>query len=413
MGDVLAEMFMQHPPENFFDDGVINQIHFQNRLRKSFGQKSDNLMHESGMPIYDFQDCRKWLAANQTQRVPKIYHSTGATHYFKGYGCDWGPWGVAPNFYRTLERTKRPFIGAWGHLGSINSDNNQHMIPWWWDPVLRLRKDQPMVAFANSSHNEDPGDSICNPNVVYPPGTPDMVKNAQCGFSGHWRGRMGGHLGWYPGTFKEFQDSLEVVVTLKAETLTTTWTDWIIEMPLTLFISTTDITPVYMSTFKGRPDSYYRFTNTLMNTGALEDSGLTLSDSLGRVTIKQTRITKFGNKITLAYSHPASGIETRGMDPWKKQEGIVCTPNPFSTSVNILVHNSTVPQFHSSTVKTEIRIFDVNGKLVNKQFNCGTAELRYCGTSYTWDAHNLPNGVYLVRATVGTRELKARLILLR
>jgi hypothetical protein len=80
-----------------------------------------------------------------------------------------------------------------------------------------------------------------------------------------------------------------------------------------------------------------------------------------------------------------------------------CYPNPFSKNVDIILNSSTVPQFHSSTVNMEIEIFDLNGRLVANQVDCGTVELQHFGTSYTWSPTTSPNGLYLVRLTAGDR----------
>jgi hypothetical protein len=88
-------------------------------------------------------------------------------------------------------------------------------------------------------------------------------------------------------------------------------------------------------------------------------------------------------------------------------------PNPFSTSMEIQLISSTVPQFRSSTVKPEIRVFNINGKLVSVLDNCGTVELRNCGTSYIWDASNQPSGVYVIQVKTQNKTLVKRVTLLK
>jgi hypothetical protein len=86
-------------------------------------------------------------------------------------------------------------------------------------------------------------------------------------------------------------------------------------------------------------------------------------------------------------------------------------PNPFSTSVEIRLNSSTVPQFHSSTVNQEIKIFDINGRLVSNLANCGTVELQHCGTSYRWHAQDQPNGVYMVRVKTDNAIMTRKFVL--
>jgi hypothetical protein len=89
------------------------------------------------------------------------------------------------------------------------------------------------------------------------------------------------------------------------------------------------------------------------------------------------------------------------------------TPNPFSTSVNIRVISSTVPQFRSSAVNPEIRIFDINGKFVSGLDNCGIVALWNRGTSYTWDASGQPAGIYFVKVSINNIVMIKRISLVR
>jgi hypothetical protein len=88
-------------------------------------------------------------------------------------------------------------------------------------------------------------------------------------------------------------------------------------------------------------------------------------------------------------------------------------PNPFSTSTEIRVKSSAVPQFRSSTVNMEIQIYNIHGKLVEKQVNCGTVELQHCGTSYTWHATGHPAGIYTLVVNTGNSKLVKRVTLVR
>jgi hypothetical protein len=92
---------------------------------------------------------------------------------------------------------------------------------------------------------------------------------------------------------------------------------------------------------------------------------------------------------------------------------IDASPNPFSTSTEIRVNSSAVPQFRSSTVNMEIQIYNINGKLVEKQVNCGTVELQHCGTSYRWHAQDHPAGIYMVRVKSGDRVLTKAITLVK
>jgi hypothetical protein len=88
-------------------------------------------------------------------------------------------------------------------------------------------------------------------------------------------------------------------------------------------------------------------------------------------------------------------------------------PNPFMTSVEIRVISATVPQFHSSTVKTGIKVFDLNGRLVSNQADCGTVELQHCGTSYRWHAQDQPAGIYVIRVHSEGRTLQKKVTLIK
>jgi hypothetical protein len=80
--------------------------------------------------------------------------------------------------------------------------------------------------------------------------------------------------------------------------------------------------------------------------------------------------------------------------------------------VDIRLKSSTVSQFRSSTVKTEVIIFDINGKLVSRLDNCGTVELKYCGTSYRWYAQGQPAGIYILKVNTGRRNYTTRITVL-
>jgi hypothetical protein len=111
----------------------------------------------------------------------------------------------------------------------------------------------------------------------------------------------------------------------------------------------------------------------------------------------------------------ANGTTGMGMnrEPGKFESHIEVWPNTFRTSVEIRLNSSTVPQFRSSTVNREIKIFDINGRLVSNQVNCGTVELQHCGTSYTWSASGHPAGIYTLVVNTGKLKLVKRIILER
>jgi hypothetical protein len=88
-------------------------------------------------------------------------------------------------------------------------------------------------------------------------------------------------------------------------------------------------------------------------------------------------------------------------------------PNPFSTSMDIKLNSSAVLQIHSSTVNQEIKIFDINGRLVSNLANCGTVELQHCGTSYRWHAQDQPAGIYIVRVKLGDKTYSRNVCLVK
>jgi hypothetical protein len=92
---------------------------------------------------------------------------------------------------------------------------------------------------------------------------------------------------------------------------------------------------------------------------------------------------------------------------------INAVPNPFRTGVEIKLFSSTVPQFHSSTVQRPIKVFDLNGRLVSNQDNCGTLELQHCGTSYKWHARGHQAGTYVIMADLGTHSISKKVTLVK
>jgi hypothetical protein len=106
-------------------------------------------------------------------------------------------------------------------------------------------------------------------------------------------------------------------------------------------------------------------------------------------------------------------VNTRFSENRNQNDFLTIFPNPFSTSVDIRLNSSTVPQFHSSTVKTQIKIFNLNGRRVSNQTNRGTVELQHCGTYYRWHAQDQPPGQYIIRADMGDRVLTKKATLLR
>jgi YVTN family beta-propeller protein len=84
-------------------------------------------------------------------------------------------------------------------------------------------------------------------------------------------------------------------------------------------------------------------------------------------------------------------------------------PNPFSGQVRL--------QLTADGLRPEVRIYDVNGALV-RDFGATRSLAPSLPYSFTWDGTDdlgrlLPNGVYLVRVTDGSRSASRQVLLLR
>jgi hypothetical protein len=84
-------------------------------------------------------------------------------------------------------------------------------------------------------------------------------------------------------------------------------------------------------------------------------------------------------------------------------------PNPFSTSVEILV---TSTQYLVPSKNVQIAIYDISGKLVDRLSILGT-RYKELGTGINWSPQTCPNGVYLVKVKIGNRILLKRITLLK
>jgi hypothetical protein len=146
------------------------------------------------------------------------------------------------------------------------------------------------------------------------------------------------------------------------------------------------------------------------DTLGVVDGGIVLSD----ITDDWDGKTRTGNPDIGADEYDGDISIITGLGNNRGNKRLTVWPNPFCTSVDIRLNSSTVPQFHSSTVNPEIKIFDINGRLVSNLANYGTVELQHSGTTYRWHPQDQPNGVYTVILRAGEQKTEsARIILAR
>jgi hypothetical protein len=168
-----------------------------------------------------------------------------------------------------------------------------------------------------------------------------------------------------------------------------------------------DITPRRLQQFNHSPNTSYHWENIPSGGSSPIQSGDIVADRNGIFTVEGFQFSSTGNKlrITVTGTTGIGDVRDKGING----SMIQVVPNPFGTSVDIRLNSSTVPQFHRSTANPEIKIFDINGRLVSNLANCGTVELRNYGTSYRWHAQDHPGGIYVVKVTLDGKTLSRRI----
>ncbi len=91
------------------------------------------------------------------------------------------------------------------------------------------------------------------------------------------------------------------------------------------------------------------------------------------------------------YTNDAGEILEQPLNRTVKKDLITCSPNPFRTK-------TIIQSLQKNYNLTDIRVYDINGKLVKSFFNC---------SSVIWDGRNeigqrVPPGVYLLEYKIGT-----------
>ncbi len=116
--------------------------------QRLWGARSEKLLTNDGVNVWDHQNLIKWHLANMGKETAFM---------LDGHASNDGsiPFGALPDYYEALQKAKRPFMaiwGPWGHSGVHEPKSPNHQ---WWG-TFQFNKDESLPAVGFATSNDDP-----------------------------------------------------------------------------------------------------------------------------------------------------------------------------------------------------------------------------------------------------------------
>ena len=246
---------------------AANSPQFTGSYERVCGDVGSSILHESGMPTFDYLDNAHLLRLNPGRDVPFISFTNGKND--SGIG-----WPQAAGFVKALQETRQPHLFTWGQSGhgqrvyaptpTGGGDNAM--------PILDVQLARSVPAFTQCSLDDDIGN-----------GDPA---------DGGPEGQINLYLRWETNGVVDEEGLYEVTVYL------------IESAPKNE--CTVNITPRRCQRFKPAPGAKFAWTNSpreLAESGIAPEGNLrsdeVTADEWGLVTLKQVRVSKAGNRIRI------------------------------------------------------------------------------------------------------------------
>jgi hypothetical protein len=352
----IAALFIYAPSIN-----MATGVTFLDRL---WGTYQTNLITNEGYTRNERLNANFLLSANRLNLLPLIFTFCGKNDESVG-------WSEKISFYDSINVTRHGGFHFWS-----TSTHQQVFLNSPWQPnfpnfnfFTRYRTNLSYPAFSNCSIDDDPGD-----------GTPS---------NGDPIGSINGYLDWKDNIV---DSSGRWEITLFINDLFTT--QGTLVAPDSGF---TDVTLRRLQMFSV-PTNETVYWQNVKNGSIIQQGNFIYTGNL--ITIPEVRVYKDSSRLIVTNS-PVSVDEQNALPT--EFSLLQNFPNPFNPSTTI---KYSVPQ--QSQVK--IKVFDVLGEeietLVNEEKPAGTYEL-------TWNATNLPSGVYFYRLQVGDFIQTKKMILIK
>ena len=247
---------------------AANSPQFTGSYEGVCGEVGSPILHESGMPTFDYLNNSHLLRLNPKRDAPFISFTNGKNDGAIG-------WPQAAGFVKALQETRQPHLFTWGQGGH----GQRVYVPTPTGggddatPILDVRSNHSVPAFTQCSLDDDIGD-----------GDPA---------DGDPEGQINLYLRWETDSLVDEEGLYEVTVYL------------IESAPKNE--CTVNITPRRCQRFKPAPGAKLAWTNSPRRLAASDiaspdnaQSGDVTADKWGLVTLEHVKVSKAGNRIRIA-----------------------------------------------------------------------------------------------------------------
>ncbi len=231
---------------------------FVSSYSRVYGKPEYEVQFEDGTPVWNYYNDAWYMRRHPEKEIGFMTFSNGKNDANIG-------WAQAVEFLRALQETRRPHLFIWGQRGHSQRtimplNGSQRVMP------IDIRTDQTLPAFTNCSLDNDPGN-----------GNPD---------DGEPTGQINRYLYWQTGDIVDNPNQWEMTVGL------------IPKAPEDR--ATVHITPRRCQHFAPEPGETVHWTNIDIDRETVLQSGDTVVDQWGLVTLKQVIIAKGTHRISLS-----------------------------------------------------------------------------------------------------------------
>ncbi|OGJ87682.1 MAG: hypothetical protein A2487_03855 [Candidatus Raymondbacteria bacterium RifOxyC12_full_50_8] len=276
---------------------------------------------------------------------------------------------------------KIPYSGAWIDVGHTNSQKGHN-------PCGKVPKTHFVLAVASATSDEE------------------LAQACLTGFCND-DGQFNARVFWsttYSVINKAPVDSPELFeTTIKLKTAVT----WGIPNYTGSGTEHANITPRRLQRFPRYAHGTYHWVNTQIS-GAVVASGNVTADENGIFTVGNFEYNAVGNVLSVTVADTGDGLvasinTTRSL---AGQTNLSVFPNPFnpSTTITLTAPADLAVRQHS------FEIYTVAGKLIMRHVFPGINSSRY---TYSWNAAQLPSGVYIIKAISGNHTVSKHISLIK
>ncbi|OGJ93751.1 MAG: hypothetical protein A2487_09320 [Candidatus Raymondbacteria bacterium RifOxyC12_full_50_8] len=340
-------------------------IHFtgwrSERLEQAYG----------GMILHQFLNTEQMVLSMEGMDLPWISFGSGGLDG----SVDWPQQGK--NYFTNLDATRRGWNGGCDGDGGHGTGGNIRALA----QAETIRKNNSFPAFSSVSGN---------PALPLPDSTAavDYLFNKQFIWSTpHYK------VGNYQNQVDETNQYEIVIASTTGD-------------------NTADITPRRLQNFVILPGQDYIVSNTAVNSpGTVFQTDTVTADSFGLVTFRGFQVKSGdqntgGSRFIMVPLNPVSGTTAQLL----KGDGVFITaaPNPFNPQTVITVKMKVKEKGEKEN--PGIKIFNIHGKIMKTVYDLHLSPNTF---TFSWDASNLPSGVYIIKANIGNTVLSKKVMLMK